>query len=80
MTITIRGPITGHAAWLPDVSVFWIVAPLAVVIEIFVAGHILRDVLAAAGSVLALIARLRPPAEVIRRLNIGDVIAELVGA
>jgi hypothetical protein len=65
---------------LPDISVFWIIAPAAVIVEIFVAGHVSRHVLAAAGPVFALVARLRPPAKIVGRLNIGDVIAQLIGA
>jgi hypothetical protein len=80
VSVAIGCPITGDAGRLPNISIFWIIAPAAVVVEIFVAGHILRDVLAAAGSVLALIARLRPPAEIVGRLNITDVVAQLVCA
>jgi hypothetical protein len=65
---------------LPDISVFWIGAPLAVVIEIFVAGHVDGNVLAAASAVFARIARLRPAIKVVWRLDIGHVIAELIGA
>jgi hypothetical protein len=80
MTVTIRRPITGHTARLPNISVFRIISPTTVVVEILVAGHILRNVLATTSLVFALIARLRPPAEIIGRLNVRDVVAQLVSA
>ena len=77
--IAIRGPVAGDVTRLPDVSVFWIRAPLAVVIEIFVAGHIGGDVLTAASVVFTLVARLRPAIKFVGGRDPRDVVAELIG-
>ena len=80
VAVAIGCPITGDAGRLPDISVFGIIAPAAIVVEILVAGHILRNVFATASLIFALVARLRPAAEIIGRLDAGDVITQLVGA
>jgi hypothetical protein len=45
MAIAIRSPIRGNSIRNPDMAILSIVAPRTVVVEIFIANHIRRDVL-----------------------------------
>jgi hypothetical protein len=60
MAIAIRGPVYSDASGIPDMSIIGVGFPTAVLIHVFVAGHVVRDILAALGSILALIARKAP--------------------
>ena len=79
MAVTVRRPISRDADRLPDVAILWVRAPAAIIIEVLVAGHVRRNIVAAADTVFAVIARLRPTSKIVGRLNVRDVIAELVG-
>jgi hypothetical protein len=45
MAIAIRSPIRGNSIRNPDMAILSIVAPGAMIVEIFVANHIRRDIL-----------------------------------
>jgi hypothetical protein len=80
MTVAIWRPVSGDASRLPNISVFRIGAPAAIIVQVLVAGHIRGNVLAAAGAVFTPVAGKRPLSEGVRILNSADVVAELINA
>jgi hypothetical protein len=80
MTVAVRCPVSGYTSRLPNISIFRIGAPAAIIVEVLVAGHIRGNVLAAAGAVFTPVAGKRPLSEGVRILNSADVVAELINA
>src|SRR5262249_37377406 len=79
VSFTIRHPARGHPGE-PDVTVFRIRTPIAIVIEVFVADHIARAVTRGPGLVRTAIAGVTPVIKLIRRTNLFRLGIERTGA
>src|SRR4029077_11042594 len=44
IAVAVRSPVNRNFARIPNVAVFWFIAPVAVIIQVAVAGHIARDI------------------------------------
>src|SRR5262249_39712048 len=77
--VTIWGPIASNCPWRPDITVIRDVAPLSIVVEVFVTGHLFGHILAAARAIKALISRFRPLSKWIRSADSGNVVSQLIG-
>ncbi len=80
VAIAVRRPTNDGGVWKPNRAVFGHLAPTAVVIEVFVADDIGRDVARGLRAILAAVAITAPVVEVVviaETLNVG---VELIGA
>ena len=60
MALVIRRPARGNAVGIPDMAVVRIVAPVAIVIQVFIADHVVRHILRRARLIVAVIAVVGP--------------------
>ena len=65
---------------IPDVTVIRVVAPVAVLVKVFVADNVRRQVLTGRLLVVAMIASVRPVVELIRAPNVFDIGVQRIGA
>ena len=78
MASVIRSP-SGFHLGIPDVPVIRIIAPVAMVIEIVIADHIVRKVLRGTRRIVTVIAILGPGIEVIEGVNRLDIGGKRIG-
>src|SRR5208282_4484215 len=76
----IRRPSDGYCARPPARTVTGDIAPVAVVVQIFVAGHLARNIVRRIGLIFAFVALKRPVVEIIARGNLFQVIVQKVAA
>ena len=80
MAVAIRRPIGSHARGDPDRSVARNILPVAVVIQVLVAGHLRRNIIGGFSAIFAMVALKRPIVEIIGARQLCDVIVQLIAA
>src|SRR2546425_4752501 len=78
MSIPIRRPISSDPGRKPDRAIVRDVAPLPVVVEVFVARHLGRHVVGRLETILAAVPLEAPVVEIVVGRNLGDVVTQLV--
>ena len=72
VSVAVRRPAHGHVVRIPHGAVVAVVLPVAVLVQVLVADHLRRDVLAAARLRVALVALLHPGVESVAAVDVAD--------
>jgi hypothetical protein len=72
VAVTVRRPAHGDVARIPHGAVVAVVLPFAVLVQVLVADHLGRDVLAAARLRIALVALVHPGVEIVAAVDVAD--------
>jgi len=80
ITDAVGRPAHVNVTRIPDVSVFRLVAPFAVVIEVGVAGHVARDVLRGDRVVFLEISLVGPPIQTVGARRLRDAVFRIVSS
>jgi len=73
MALMIGCPTESDLVGEPDMAVVWIVAPVAVVVEILIADHIVRQILGRTRVVVTVIAVGAPGIEIVRGADVNHI-------
>src|SRR5258708_6006880 len=80
IAIAVRSPVGRNFARVPNVAVFRFIAPVSIVVQIAVAGHVARNVLSGNGVVLFSVALSGPTIETVGTRSLVNAVLDVVRA